>query len=561
MQTLTDPLRADLTAEIAHLADGARRWAARPLADRARLLRATHRSIAGAAERWVEAARTAKNGAPASEEWLSGPYAMLGNTMVLADSLDALAEGKSPAANLVAGSAPGGRTTLRVLPTSAQQRFLLHGFRADVWLQPGITAEQARSEAGLGARTGAGPGVALVLGAGNITSIGPLDVLYQLVAENRAGILKLNPTFDRLCEVYRAAMAPLVAADLVRIVTGDAAVGAYLAEHPGIAHIHLTGSARTHDAVVWGVGSEADRRRSSGRPRLAATVSSELGGVSPTIIVPGDWSAADLRYQAEHVVSQRLHNSGHNCVGTQLLILSADWPQRTAFLDQVRRVLDELHREPWYPGTADRLAEVDSSYPAGENHAGCRLVEIGPGTSDELFRVESFGPTLGHTTVSGSGTAFFRRAVAFANDRLAGNLGAGIVIAPADRRRLGAEFETTLAELHYGGIGVNVWSGFDFGWPTAAWGAYPGDTLAHIGSGIGVVHNGYLLAGTERTVVRGPFSPFPRSVLRGEWTLSPKPPWFLTSSSANETARRMVSYAARPSWHRLLSILPPAFRP
>ena len=36
----------------------------------------------------------------------------------------------------------------------------------------------------------------------------------------------------------------------------------------------------------------------------------ELGGVSPTIVLPGRWKDADLRFQAEHVASQKLGNGG-----------------------------------------------------------------------------------------------------------------------------------------------------------------------------------------------------------------------------------------------------------
>ena len=65
----------------------------------------------------------------------------------------------------------------------------------------------------------------------------------------------------------------------------------------------------------------------------------ELGGVSPIIVVPGRWSAADLRFQAEHIATMRLHNAGHNCIAGQVVILSADWPQRNAFLKELRRAL------------------------------------------------------------------------------------------------------------------------------------------------------------------------------------------------------------------------------
>ena len=49
------------------------------------------------------------------------------------------------------------------------------------------------------------------------------------------------------------------------------------------------------------------------------------------------------------------------------------------------------------------------------------------------------------------------------------------------------------------------------------------------------MHNALLLDAPERTVVTGPFRPFPRSVAHGEFALFPKPPWFVTARSAATT--------------------------
>ena len=48
------------------------------------------------------------------------------------------------------------------------------------------------------------------IGAGNITSIPPLDVLYELYAHNRVVALKLNPITDPLFTVYEMVFAPLM---------------------------------------------------------------------------------------------------------------------------------------------------------------------------------------------------------------------------------------------------------------------------------------------------------------------------------------------------------------
>ena len=562
----TPPDTAVLDIVIADLHTGAARWAALDTPARSALLLAVRDAIAGVAADWADAAARAKGIEPddayAAEEWMSGPYAALTMAEAFARSLAALGRGGSTLDGARLGTAPGGRVAVRVLPESLQQRVLFNGFRAEVWMRPGETADSVRARAGLGAlRPGESGGVGLVLGAGNISSIGPSDVLTELVAENRASLLKLNPTFDSLRPVYERAFAPLIELGAMRVVNGDGAVGAYLAEHPGIDKVHITGSGATHDAIVWGTGEEAASRRRAHDPRLKKPITSELGGVSPVIVVPGRWSARDLRFQAEHVVTMRLHNAGHNCIAAQELVLSADWPQRDAFLDEIRRVLDELPpRAPWYPGAEQRVERVVAEHPEAETHRGRVLVETPADGEDPLCRVEVFAPVLGWTELPGSGAEFLERAIGFANDRLFGTLGANVIVAPHERRAMGSRFAELLAELRYGTVGVNAWTAVGFLFPQASWGGFPGHTLADVGSGIGVVHNAHLLADPERTVVTGPFRAFPASIAGGEWSLFPKPPWFLTARSGLATGKRLTEYGKRPSWGRILPTLWSAFR-
>ena len=93
-------------------------------------------------------------------------------------------------------------------------------------------------------------------------------MLYELLAFNRVVILKVNPTQDALVPVYERALAPLIEAGFLRIVRGGGEVGAYLTAHAGIDHVHITGAAPTFDAIVWGTGAAATRRRREGRPQL-----------------------------------------------------------------------------------------------------------------------------------------------------------------------------------------------------------------------------------------------------------------------------------------------------
>jgi hypothetical protein len=546
------------------LAAGAQRWAEADLDARVALLVMTRDSVAAHTAAWAATAIALKGTPPAlaGEEWLSGPYCVIANLTTLIGSLEALARGTSPLAGRPLRAAPGGRTAVRVLPTSLQEQILLHGFSAEVWTPPGVGAAQVRANAGLGARRlGENGGVGLVLGAGNITAIGPLDVLYEIVAHNRAALLKLNPTFASLAPVLEAALKPLIDFGMLAIVNGGAAVGAALTADERIDHVHITGSAVTHDRIVWGAGEEAAARRAAGTPKLKAPISSELGGVAPIIVVPGEWSTADLRFQAEHVATMRLHNGGHNCIAGQLLILSADWPQREAFLDQLRTVLDELTpRESWYPGTAAKVDLARAAYPEAERHHNVLLVEVTAEGPQDLCGTEYFGPVLGHTALPGDGEGFLAAAIAFANRRLEGTLGANILIEPRQRARMGERFEELLADLRYGTIAVNAWTAFGFLAPGAAWGAFPGHTLDAVGSGIGTVHNAFLIADVERTIVTGPFRPSPRSLLAGELAISPKPAWFITARTGAQTGVALTGWAPRRRWSALPGIVLSALR-
>ena len=100
---------------------------------------------------------------------------------------------------------------------------------------------------------------------------------------------------------------------------------------------------------------------------LDKEITSELGGVSPTIVIPGEWSKADLRFQAEHVATQRLHNGGYNCIAGQVVIMSSDWPQKDEFLAELRSAMSRAPGRPaYYPGSDQRVAAAKAAYPQAE---------------------------------------------------------------------------------------------------------------------------------------------------------------------------------------------------
>lgn len=567
MSALPEPTETTVAydADLATLRAQADAWAKTTPAERIAVLTAIKDALMDVAPDWVAAACKNKQipeGSPLQgEEWVSGPYAVMGACNLLIETLSAI-EGRSYLAGLSKRTLPSGQLAVTVAPHAVWDHLLLSGVHAEVWMQPGVTeANLAQHTAGAYAvppkdRVGR---VALVLGAGNIAAITPLDCMQKLFGEHQVVVMKMNPVNEYLAPFLERALAPLIARGALRIVTGDGAAGAYLCEHPEVDEIHITGAEHTHDLIVWGRGEEGERNRAAGTPKLTKPITSELGAVCPTIVVPGDWTEADLRFQAEQIATQKMHNSGFNCVACQVLVLPADWEHTDRLLQEVERVIATMPaRGLYYPGASDRMAAFAEAGPqhvvTRQGGQSCVIVQhtAGDGT---VGKQEVFAPALSTVRLPGTGEAFLQEAIRFANDELHGTLGANILIAPKTLASIGPKrFDELLHELRYGAIAINAWTGLNFLMPQCTWGAFPGHTLADVQSGIGVVHNTYLFDKPERSVVYAPFRPFPRNVLHGGVTLLPRPPWFVTNTHGMQLGRLLTAFQHRPGWLKIPGI-------
>ncbi|WP_226782792.1 aldehyde dehydrogenase family protein [Oceaniglobus trochenteri] len=557
--------RPDLDAVIATLGAARDSWARTTNAERIAILQEIKDNLMQVAEGWATTAARHKlipeGSALVGEEWTSGPYAVMSACNGLIQTLSQM-EGKAYLDHLGKRRTATGQLAVRVLPHTIWDRLLLSGVKAEVWMREGVTQANladhtaAAYDTPVARRQGK---VALVLGAGNIAAISPLDAFQKLFSEHQVVVLKMNPVNDYLTEYLEAALKPLIDRDALRIVKGGADVGAYLCNHPDVAEIHITGAAATHDAIVWGPGAEGAANKAAGTPKLTKHITSELGAVCPTIVVPGAWSAADLRFQAEHLATQKLHNSGFNCVACQMLVLPRDWDGKDRLMSNLRDVLSgEAQRQPWYPGAKDRMAEFESR---GKNvvrldRGGVppvALVPVDATTDDWYRRNEIFAPALStHEIAETDPEAYLRAAVAYANDALYGTLGANIIIHPDTIRQIGASrFEEIIGDLHYGTIAINAWTGLGFLASACPWGAFPGHTLDDVQSGIGFAHNTFMFDSPERVVIEAPWQPFPRNLLSGRFSLLPRPPWFITNRKQDKVGKLLTGFQHRPSWLKL----------
>jgi len=448
-------------------------WAATELTERIALLERVPPRVIERAEAMVAASAAAKGyGADspwAAEDWAGAPWALVQNIHAMLRVMRRLAAGR-PALPPGAVARREGRTWVDVFPASGWDRLLLSGYRASVRMLPGYREAQVRATAG-GAYTGRDrrPGVALVLGAGNVAAITALDVLHKLYLEGQVVVAKMNPVNAYLRPHFEYVFGEFVERGYLRFVDGGAAEGAYLAAHPALGSIHVTGSARTHDAIVFGTGADAEQRRREDRPILDKPLTSELGGVSPCIVAPGPWSAADFRFQAEHIVTGKMNNSGHNCIATQILVLPARWEGTDKLLTEIRSVLRSLPERPdYYPGAHARIDTVRAAHPDAEQLAGDgtgaprRLLvdHLATDGTDPLLTDEVFASVLGIVRLPGaSASEFLANAVDFANDVLPGTLGATLVLHPRTERDHRPAVRAAVDRLRYGTLGVNCWPG------------------------------------------------------------------------------------------------------
>ena len=557
---------------LAELQSSKRDWAALPVGDKIGLLAKLKARSAAQARRWVEAAVKAKglsmDSPLAGEEWLAGPYGIIDAINTLEVTLGRIHDGSDVLDGYTVRERPDGQVVVDVLPASRMDLVLFSGASIEVWMEPEVSLGELPDTIGEFYKQDSPDGsVCLILGAGNVASIPPLDLLYKLFNEGQVAILKMNPVNDYLGEIFEEIFEDFVDAGYVRFTYGGGDVGAYLTNHDAVDTIHITGSERTFNTIRYGAGDEGDARRAADTPINDKRISAELGGVSPTIVVPGDWSRADLRFQAENVVTQKMNNSGFNCIAAQVLVLPESWDLTDAFLDEIRTVLSNLEdRVAYYPGAAERCAAVESGSGSvevfGEGSKRYLVTGIDAGAVDDpAFVTEYFAPALSVVTLpSPDVPSYIFAATAFANDVLEGTLGANVIVHPKTFKRHRDACDAMLADLRYGGIGVNVWSAFVYLNAKAPWGAYPGNSPREVGSGIGVVHNALMFGKPQKVVARGPFAPSHRTFTKGEFHLAPKPVWFVTNRQMNTAGEHFVEFAASGRTSDMMKVVASALR-
>jgi carotenoid cleavage dioxygenase-like enzyme/acyl-CoA reductase-like NAD-dependent aldehyde dehydrogenase len=529
-------------AALTRLAANRTAWLKLPTPEKLRLLGQMHEILRTQIdhEAWAGASLDAMAIPRAIEPALAAEMVM--NTSYLVRDLETLidtlatiqSDGRPPAPNVRALAS--GQLVADVFPrpwVPADRLGPTGDWQVELRLQPGAPATQGTAQLAAAADPAATGAVCVVLAAGNQGFLGITDALFQLFVCNRTVLVKHHPVRaynHRYCEQL---FAPLIRAGYFASVVGGAELASRAIHHPEVGHVHMTGGKRTHDIIVWGEGSEEDRakRKKARRPALDKAITSELGCVTPWIVAPEHYSDDELGHQATHLAMALMHNNSANCCAPKLLLIGEGWGQRAAFMTAFRSALRRLpHPPPYYPGSAQRFERLVELY---RTHAGFEQIKsslptpptfgpLGPpqpwtlvelsydearlpvdhAEASPLLTQEAFCPVLAVCAVPGPTTAeFFANATALCNDSAMGSLSC-TVVAPDGGDR--AALERALDELRYGQIAVNTWTAMGCRFEVGTWGAFPGESLDDVASGIGTVRNYLMFDHPQKTVVRSP---------------------------------------------------------
>jgi len=553
--------RREMDDAVGRLAEGAPVFAALSIRERLKLIDDIQRGLLRTAPAAVAVACRAKGivaGSPLEgEEWASGPVVAVRQLRLLRESLRELERADRTPTGPVRDFGEG-RLAVGLFPMGRVDRTLLRGVSAEAYLEEGVDRrELTESRAPFYRGDSHGGKVVLVLGGGNVAAVSITDVITKLFNEGKVCLLKMNPVNAYLGPHIEEAFAAATGRNFMAVLYGGGEEGGYLCGHPGVDEVHITGSNVTYDAIVWGPpGPESTARKAVGTPLLGKKITSELGNVSPVIVVPGPYSDRELWYQAGDVAGYATMNASFLCNAAKMLVTARKWEGRVPFIRQLQNFLARVPtRRAYYPGAEERWQSfIKGEYRlrtfggSGQGRLPWALATwIDPdSTAAPLFREESFCPVIGETSVgTPDPVEFLDEAVKFVNERLWGTLSASLIVHPATMKdpSLAGAVERAIRRLRYGAIAVNAYPGMVYALGTPPWGPWQGSTPDDIQSGHGWVHNTSMLERVEKVVFRHPLTTFPR------------PPYFPNNRSYRVLMRRLAALEERGAWSKVPGVV------
>ncbi len=478
------------------------------------------------------------------EEWLGGPFASVLATQYYIKSLtndDDLVEKKYNSEE----------NSYKVFPNSFTERITFPFIDAKVIFNKSMSFEDINKYRGFSKRYDIDPSITLVLGAGNFSSIPYLDVLYHLITRKSVILLKLNPVNEYLKPVFEKVFQNFIERGYIIVTTGNIDESKYMAKHPGINHIHLTGSDKTFEDIVYGRKLTDKERKSKSLSKINnKPITSELGNVTPIIIHPGKWSTSDIKYQARKIVTAKLNNNGFNCIAAQVVVLPDGWGQTDTLIKYVKHYMSKAkERKAYYPESIERLEKLErdkgyervNALSCVTPHLTREIKAYSKFEIDEVWSSTIYFKKIEYTSIED----FANKAIDYCNGELWGNLGVSVIIKDHDRKFNKHITNSYIDKLNYGTVAINEWAGIGYIIPQLPWGGFPGNKDNDIQSGQSVVHNSMLFESPLKGVVNTKFR-ISRII---------DPPWFVTNKKARRLFRNLTYYQINNSNINFLKLI------
>ncbi len=477
------------------------------------------------------------------EEWLGGPFAAVLATQYYIETLQSNDDLSSNSYNKEENS-------YKVFPNKFIEKITFPFINAKVYFNKSMSFEDINKFRGFSKRFDIDPSITLVLGAGNFSSIPYLDVLYHLITRRSVILLKLNPVNEYLKPVFEKVFQNFIERGYLIITTGNIEESKYMATHTGVNHIHLTGSDKTFEEIVYGRELNDKEKKLKNISKVnTKPITSELGNVTPFIIHPGKWSTSDIKYQARKIVTGKLNNNGFNCIAAQVVVLPDGWGQTETLIKYIKFYMNKAKdRKAYYPDSIERLnkLEKDKSYER-VNKLSCVTPhltrEIKAYNKYELDEVWSSALYFKKIEYA-SPEDYSLKAIQYCNEELWGNLGVSVIMKHHRKKHNRHILENYIEKLNYGTVAINEWAAIGYIIPQLPWGGYPGNKDNDIQSGQSVVHNTFLFESPLKGVVDTKFR-ISRLI---------DPPWYITNRKSRRLFKNLTYFQINNSVINFLKV-------
>ena len=478
------------------------------------------------------------------EEWLGGPFA---SVFGLQYYIDTLKDVKKPLDESLLNKE---LNTYKVFPNNFLEKVFFPFISAEVKFNKNLSFNDIQKYRGYAMRYSHEQNVTLVLGAGNVSCIPLLDVIYHMVTKRSVVYLKLNPVNDYLLPVYEKIFKNFISRGFMVVSKGSLEESEYMVQHKGIDHIHLTGSDETYELIVYGKKLNDNEKKLKFLKKLnPVSFSSELGNVTPIIIHPGKWSTGELKFQARKIVTAKLNNGGFNCISAQVVILPENWKYTDKLIMYIKQYMKKIdNRFSYYPNSLDLLTklEKDNNY-TRENAETCATPhltrEIKAYSKYETSEV--WGTSIYFKKINANNdNDYVKKVVDYCNDTLWGNLGATVLFKKYKSKKNKESINYYINNLKYGTVAINEWSAIGFIIPTLPWGGYPGNKDNNIQSGQDFVHNSLFFESPLNGIV---YSRFRMSNIID-------PLWFVTNKKGKKVFKNLTYFQIDKSFYNFIKL-------